>query len=296
MTNVRYMVVGQRDIDWGLTCSSVGTQNIGKNTAYPPIAHGTAYYISEDRGRILEEYQLLYITRGGGELETQHIKKTKINEGDMFLIFPGEWHNYRPNKKTGWNEFWISFNGTIADSWVKAGIISVEDPILHVGVNEDIIKLYNDAIDTAKEQTAHYQKLLSGLVLHILGLAFISSARIQHINTFDNVAEIVNKAKIILYDSLKDNNPISIPQLAEHLGMSYSNFRYLFRRYTGSAPAQYLMDIRINHAKELLSLTSQPIKNIALSLGFHTQDHFSSIFKRKIGVSPSQYRESRTIK
>lgn len=291
MTHVRYMVASQRDINWGLTCCSIGTQKIDKDTPYPPIAQKTKYFISENSGRTLEEFQLLYITEGSGTLQTAHLKKTRIEAGDMFLIFPGEWHNYRPNKKTGWTEYWIAFNGSFPKQWIEYEIISTKNPILHAGVKEELIKLYNDAINTAIEQTAHYQKLLSGILLHILGVAFTSSARADHIETFDNVAKMVNEAKIRLYESIQENVQINMPKLAEDLGMSYSNFRYLFRRYTGMAPAQYLLDLKISRAKELLSMTGTPVKNISLKVGFNAQDYFTSMFKKKTGLSPGRYRE-----
>lgn len=75
----------------------------------------------------------------------------------MFLLFPGEWHTYTPDKETGWNEYWIGFDGKIMENWEKNGFFSRESPIFNIGLNEDIILLYKRAILIAESQEANYQ-------------------------------------------------------------------------------------------------------------------------------------------
>ena len=74
------------------------------------------------------------------------------------------------------------------------------------------------------------------------------------------------------------------------MGVSYSNFRKLFKEYTGISPALYQQDLKLQRAKELLSTTGMSIKNIAYQLNFDSPDYFSSKFRNKTGVSPSNYR------
>ena len=78
---------------------------------------------------------------------------------------------------------------------------------------------------------------------------------------------------------------------AEQLGMGYSNFRKLFKEYTGIAPAMYQHNLRLQLAKELLSSTDESIKEIAYRLNFGSPDYFSSKFKAETGMKPSDYRE-----
>ena len=74
--------------------------------------------------------------------------------------------------------------------------------------------------------------------------------------------------------------------------MSESNFARIFTRSMGTAPGQYLINLRIEKAKELLISTDHRIGEIALLVGFSSQGHFDVFFKRKIGVTPSEYRLS----
>ena len=66
--HLKYLVISPTDLKWGITINSVGFQNIAAHTSYPPNNHPSRYLFSTDNGRVLNEYQLLYITRGGGEI------------------------------------------------------------------------------------------------------------------------------------------------------------------------------------------------------------------------------------
>ncbi|MDL2209119.1 AraC family ligand binding domain-containing protein, partial [Parabacteroides sp. OttesenSCG-928-O15] len=107
--HIKYLIVNEADSLWGLIVNSVGYQRIEPGEAYPPRNHPTRYLFNVDKGRVLNEYQLLYITRGKGVFTSSERKKTEVKEGNMFLLFPGEWHSYKPDKETGWDEYWIGF-------------------------------------------------------------------------------------------------------------------------------------------------------------------------------------------
>ena len=74
--------------------------------------------------------------------------------------------------------------------------------------------------------------------------------------------------------------------------MSYSRFRKLFKEYTGFAPSQYIQEVRMNVAKELLTNTSKSIKEIAVELGYENTDYFFIAFKKITGSTPLTYRTS----
>ena len=83
---------------------------------------------------------------------------------------------------------------------------------------------------------------------------------------------------------------VTIQDISQEMGISYSNFRKLFKEYTGVAPATYQDALRLQRAKELLSTTNDSIKEIAYRLNFESPDYFSSKFKLKTGYKPSDFR------
>ena len=107
--NYKYLVRSPRDIDWGITVDTVGSEPIPPNyPVYPPrTGHPDAFYFTPSRGRVLDSYQLLYITHGKGYFYTSPDTFIEIKEGDILILQPHVWHSYFPDKKTGWQEYWI---------------------------------------------------------------------------------------------------------------------------------------------------------------------------------------------
>ena len=281
----KYLTISPIDQQWGIAVNSVGLQNISENEVYPPQVHPTRYLFSPQNGRVLHEYQLLYITKGQGRFISRSTNMLKVKEGDMFLLFPGEWHNYRPDEETGWNEYWIGFNGRIMDEWIRNGFFQKDNPVLNIGLNEEIIALYKRAIMIADAQEANYQQALAGIVCNLLSMAIYLS-RNRDFKRSD-ISSIINSAKITVQENI---NTIRPEDLAEATCMSYSRFRKIFKEYTGFSPLQYIQEVRVTMAKEMLTNTSKSIKEIAFELGYENKDYFFTVSKKLSGMTPVAYR------
>lgn len=287
MQTSKYLIATERDAQWGLTISTVGYEEISPGDDYPTKGHADGYYFDLQKGRILNEYQLLYLTEGEGIFRSTNQKPTRIKEGDLFLLFPGEWHTYHPLPQKGWKSYWIGFKGRNVDDRVRAGFLSPTKPIYHVGFSSEIVHLYDEAFSKAKEEAAYSQQTLAGIVNHLVGLMY-SLERNIILNKDYNYADIMNRARLRIRESLESN--LTIQKIAEELGIGYSNFRKLFKEYTGVAPAMYQQELRLQRAKEMLSTTNISIKEIAYRLNFDSPDYFSAKFKIKTGRKPSDFR------
>jgi len=285
--HIKYLIASEQDQLWGLTVNSVGYQHIERNAPYPSGDHPTRYLFSTERGRVLDECQLLYIIRGRGTFASANQKQIKIKEGNMFLLFPGEWHSYKPDPDTGWDEYWIGFKGVNIDNRIQHGFFYKDKPVFNVGVRDDIAHLYKQAIEIAKQQDTGFQQLLAGIVNHLLGLAYSQD---KHASFEDlKVVNQINKAKIIMSDNFHTN--ITPEEVAGRVNMSYSWFRRLFRQYTGFPPSQYLTELRLQRSKELLTNTSLTSQEVSFEVGFENSDYFCTVFKKKTGMTPIKYRE-----
>jgi AraC-like DNA-binding protein len=286
MASFKYLLENEQDILWGLTVSSVGFQHLEPEVVYPPQNHPTRYFFSTEKGRILNEYQLLYLTRGKGSFLSSSCKQSGIGEGNMFLLFPGEWHVYSPDKETGWDEYWIGFKGVNMDNRCEQGFFSKQKPLFNIGINEEIVHLYKQAISAAKEQKTGFQQLLAGIVNHLLGLVY-SLNKHASFEELDVIRQI-NKAQVIMLETFQEGIPL--PEVAQRVSMSYSWFRRIFKQYTGFSPHQYLLELKIQKAKELLTNTHLSVKEIAYRVGFDNLEHFCSVFKMKTQATPVAYR------
>ena len=282
MQTSKYLLATKRDAEWGLTISTVGREEIAPGEAYPTKGHADGYYFDLQKGRILDEYQLLYQPEGEGVFCSAHLPETKIKAGDIFLLFPGEWHSYHPSGTKGWKSYWIGFKGKNIDDRVKAGFLSPEKPIYHVGYSNEIIALYEEAYKTAQEEVAFAQQTMAGIVNHLIGKMYSLERNIVLSKDTKHV-DMINKARLRIRESLEDT--LTIQEIAQELGISYSSFRKLFKEHTGFAPA-----LKLQRAKELLSTTDESIKEIAYRLNFESPDYFSAKFKIQTGMKPSDFR------
>ena len=80
-------------------------------------------------------------------------------------------------------------------------------------------------------------------------------------------------------------------ELSRQLGASYSKLRHLFAEQTGVPPSRYHLNLRIAEAKRLLRESDLSVHAIAEKTGFSDPNHFSAMFSRKVGISPSRYRD-----
>lgn len=84
---------------------------------------------------------------------------------------------------------------------------------------------------------------------------------------------------------------ISLTELARLADMPVDTFARHFKAETGMAPYTYVITRRVHRAESLLRSSSMPIINMAFELGFSSQSHFTSTFKRLTGTTPSAYRQ-----
>ena len=286
----KYMLASERDALWGLTVTTIGYEEIGPTDPYPTRGHADGYYFDLEKGRILPEYQLLYITEGEGIFHSQTVPEAPLREGDFFLLFPGEWHSYHPTGPRGWKKYWIGFKGRNMDDRVKANFLSPTKPIYHVGYSADIISLYRGAYDTALEEAAYSQQKMAGIVNHLIGMMYSLERNIELQSLNQAHVDMINRARLRIRESLESS--LTIQQIAKELGVSYSNFRKLFKEHTGLSPAIYQQELKLQRAKELLTTTDMSIKEIAYHLNFNSPDYFSAKFKIKMGRKPSELRNT----
>ena len=283
----KYLPVSQDDESWGLYVLNTGCTHIEACGSYPSKTHPSHHNFSWSTGRVLDEYQIIYITNGKGFFESDSCKMKEVTAGTIILLFPGERHRYKPADETGWDEFWIGIEGNIMDNLVQRNFFSPEDPCLYVGFNETVFNLFTNIIEKTKLENTGYQPLISGAALHLMGNfhAIIKQNSIE----CEEKDVIVSKARLLFRSNIAED--FSPEKAAEELKVGYSWFRKIFKSHTGLSPGQYYIQLKIEAAKDLLNDPNLSIKNIAYNLRFESYFYFSKLFKEKTGLTPSDYRK-----
>jgi AraC-like DNA-binding protein len=274
---------------WGLTVTSIGHTNIKPNTPYPSGGHPKDHALSWERGRVLDAYQIVYISKGSGEFESKGVRKQRIDAGTVFILFPKVWHRYRPHLKTGWVEDWVEIAGEAANRLFRKGVISPRRPIYQVGLRPAVLELFDQCHETALEQGYVARPVLAVLCLQILAqIASSDSASLARRS--GDVDPAILKAMTIIGEQF--DRPLAMESVAEAVGAGYSYFRRAFKRYTGLTPKQYQLRLRLRRAQQLLASSSMSIQEIADALGFDSAFHLSADFKLRTGQSPTLWRNA----
>ncbi|MDP4277556.1 MAG: AraC family transcriptional regulator [Bacteroidota bacterium] len=293
INHFNYLTVNDKDREWGLFLTTCGYQSIPPSKVNPFLSiHPSVYSFNTKRGRVLDEFQLLFIVKGSGSFESTHCAKTQISAGNIILLFPGEWHNYSYDAHTGWDEYWVGFDGINARSMMPSSFFSESDPVFKVGIDDEFISYYKSIIEYAEQEAKGYQQVASSIVRHMLGLLYFKTQ--NSLFSDKEVVDKINQARIIIRNNI--NNKISPAEVAEQLGLGYSWFRKAFKKYAGISPAQFQLQIRLQRAKDLLLNTNLSVSEIAYELTFDTPGQFSTFFRQKAGLTPKEFRNTGRLK
>jgi AraC family transcriptional regulator len=96
--------------------------------------------------------------------------------------------------------------------------------------------------------------------------------------------------RVLRYIDTNIGQPITLANLAATAGLSRMYFAKQFRATTGIRPHDFVLRKRVERAQQLLATTSDALVDVALSVGFQTQAHFTTVFKNIVGSTPYQWR------
>src|SRR5690606_38137266 len=130
---------------------------------------------------------------------------------------------------------------------------------------------------------------VSSMVLHLLGLIYSLTMQDALANEDKHHHQLVQKAKSVIREHIETRT--SIEEISEQLQIGYSLFRKVFKKHTGITPGQYLIQLKIDRAKQLLVSSDKLIKEIAYDLNFESESYFSKFFKEKVNLSPIAYKK-----
>jgi len=282
----KYITAGEEDRDWGLYLNVVGKSKIEPRSSYPSREHPTGYYFTWKNGRILNEFQINYITEGSGILETEQ-GRFIINPGTMMIIKPKVWHRYKPSSNLGWVENYIGFNGDLANHFLNKLHIPQDQSFIRCSIREEYIDTYYKIFNIVKQEKPGFQQVASGMIIKLLG--YIITFHKQRHFSGNKIEQVIQEARFEIRENI--DKKTDLHHLATKNNIGYSYFRKMFKKYIGISPHQYHLELKILRARELILTTDKSIKEISYELGFQSIHYFSRLFKSKAGMNPSELRD-----
>lgn len=275
--------------NWGVNVHTVGHHIHPPQRVYPDPEHPSTHAFNWEKGRRLQEFQMVYIANGRGIYEGENNKTAEIEAGTIMLHFPGVWHRYKPVADTGWEEFWVGFDGHFAEYLMQQECFGPQKPLIGIGFSAELLNVFLRLIDTVKYEGVAFRQISSCLVIQMLGLVYASA--LMRDKTRLRQEQVIHAARFKIYENWEQN--IDFEAMAAEHAVSYEWFRKTFKQVLGTSPGQYLLNLKIEKSGQMLRETSLTIAEIAAKAGFESEFYFSRLFKKKTGQTPSEYRKKR---
>jgi len=283
---LHYLPYSEEDEKLGMICTTAGTARVEPGLVYPLRKNDhPAIFRPVAEGRVLPEFQIIYITDGEGSFSCGD-ETYKVNPGCVMLVLPGLKHMYKPLLETGWHEYWVGFKGAYFSRLLEEGRLSPEHVFFQTGLHNIILSFFNQIFEEVRSQRPLYQLKTCALIMSLLAEVLTRERRKEQPNYYET---IVAKAKYLMESNVY--SAINLVSISEQLDISTSRLNEIFKTYTSMTPYQYYIHIKIHKAESLLEQENIPVKEAAFRMGFEDQYYFSRLFKNKTGFSPSEWKK-----
>ncbi len=216
-----------------------------------------------------------------------------MEPGDLLLFPPAAVHYYgRAPDAREWYHRWVYFRPRAywAD-WLKWP--QVTERVGRLQLADAALLAEFDALFLDIEETHQQLRPMSEqLAMNLLERLLIRCYEASSLSAYPTIDHRVHQACQILSESLCAE--ISVEALAEQVFLSPSRLAHLFREQVGVSIVRWREDQRIMRAKLLLQTTPLSVATIGQQVGYDDQLYFSRVFKKRVGVSPSEYRKCAT--
>ena len=226
-----------------------------------------------------------YIVSGREYLKVEN-KDYIVEAGDTCIIEPFSKHSYHSDPKNPVEKKWINFTSKIfSDLYENLGL---KGQIIFHNFNSE--NYFEELLLLASK--AQYSDEISFEVFDILSSLIIKLKKYLTVNIENEPSKTAKLVKNYIDSCVFKNT--NLDELAKIAMYSKKQVTREFKKYYNDTPYNYLITLKIKAAKRLLEITDMPIKEIADRLCFENQHYFSKAFKRKVGVSPTEYKKNFT--
>lgn len=230
---------------------------------------------------------LIYCVAGQGSLHTESANST-VRAGDVVIIPQGVQHQYAADPNKPWTIYWCHFTGETTRAFIRHLGYETEHPISSIGISPTL--------------TANFTSLLGIAKTGYSAAAFIHAAnQLRQILTF-----LASEMKSVTARSRHNFNlrsihnfmleqigkPLDLDSLAATSSLSKYHFSSKYKKLTGYPPIKHFLNMKIEHACHLLDSSPLSVKEIAAQVGYDDALYFSRLFRKTMGLSPSEYRRS----
>ncbi|OQA86224.1 MAG: Arabinose operon regulatory protein [Lentisphaerae bacterium ADurb.Bin242] len=226
-------------------------------------------------------WAVTYVVEGSAYLLSEGSSKQRMKPGDILIFGPGIHYLYRvPKDTTVFRKILLINNGQLVSFLFNQGILNGHN-LLHLKDPAKINSFFEQIKKIATEGDPELSKKLS-ILAYALILELIDQAGSENIpNDFESIVKDLE---------LHLGEPHTLKSLSRQYGIGTRTLNRLFLEHLRCTPIQYLINMRLKYAEQLLSTDFMPIRDIAETCGYRTFSFFSRVFKKHSGLTPREFR------
>ena len=236
-----------------------------------------------------EYFQFIYIK--SGKFNAQLIDKTvNVGAGSVLIYHPDEPQKYHYADKSYCETVWFHFSGTaLKEIMEELGIW--QDRVFHISKTDEIEFLLSKLLPEHRLKYRGYKISQNAILQQIL--CQLSRGTLQINNTFGETRQKIEQVLIKMENGIKDN--LTVADYAAEIHLSADRFSHLFTETMGVSPHRYMLELKLNKAKQLFRQTDLNVKEVAEFVGIADPLYFSRLFKKHLGISPTDYRKENNL-
>jgi len=234
-----------------------------------------------------DHYQIHFVFQGKGEFNILG-NKYQITKNQGFLIPPNTVVSYKADHENPWSYCWVGFNGVKAEYYVHKMGLSYQNPVFICIEDTKLPSIVKNMLQAKDIKKGRELNLLANLYMFLYELIEKTDKEELTLDLHSRKEEYLQTS--IDFIAKNYSMPITIHEIANHIGIDRSYLFLIFKEYLSTSPSEYLIKYRINVAIELLKNKSLSIGEISRSVGYNDQFVFSKTFKKINSLSPEKYR------
>lgn len=236
-----------------------------------------------DRAAGIEENIICFCTKGKGYVQIEGAVR-EVNANEYFIIPKQKSHRYFSGIIDGWGLYFIHLSGNKADRFCQAHK-RFGNELSQAQLNIVYNVLYNCIKTLEKSPSSDNVKFVNKSVDYLLDSLLNFELNKNMHNAHDElVYSFVN------YLETNISYKVSLNDLLQELNVSQGTLYTVVKKKYNVTPMQYVFNLKVNLAADLLKTTNHKVSKISRMVGFDDQYHFSKKFKNITGISPTEYR------
>lgn len=242
------------------------------------------YYISREsneRKFYRRMYVLEYVISGEGYIECEHAVH-KVKAGDFYMLCTSHFHRYYSDQDNPYSKIWINVGGRIMNEMMQLYNLQSGVVIKQMNCRKTFDQIHEECSHLCEENKAEIYRNVFQLIVRLLDQLCDDSA-------CDVLAP--SSYKIRDYIDANIQGDISLDDISRKFFFSKSHIISCFKNEFGSSPKQYILQKKIETAKNMLLETDMSVRAIAEMLHFADSHHFSNTFKKQTGMAPMDFKK-----